>query len=258
MERLSLTLVIALAATACGSSSAVTPSDASPDASPADAAGPPLEITGTVYDALLDASGSSVSINSATVCIDSHPEVSCGHSDLNGNFTMEIPQALETEQLAFVTMASGYLGEVNHFRESSVVFGWPEPVLRSDSEATSYYATDAGFSYPAADTGFVVVRVNGASAGLAGVTATISPATAKGAVYDQTGDTPDPTLPSTSANGVILFGNVTPGPFTVTVSAPGKTCPVDGFATNWASATNQVAGIVVAGAVSDRLYISCE
>jgi hypothetical protein len=189
-------------------------------------------------------------------------------SNNNGSWSMQLPESSTTVELGQVVTAPGHLGEV-FLAQTGVVAGighdatWASGVfLRNDAEATALLVTDAGFAYPDAN-GYLKVRVLGPNAGqLAGATATISPASGSGPVYIDSTGKPDPTLTSTVVDGEVLFGNVTPGRVTITVSAPNKRCTASpgGKLTigDWApSGAGTIDAIVAARAITDSLHAYC-
>jgi hypothetical protein len=132
--------------------------------------------------------------------------------------------------------------------------------LYSEADATTYLATQAGFTYPTTTTGFVAVSVFGAgSSDHPAATATISPAVGSGPVYTDALGTPDPTLTS---GGRFLFGNLPPGTYTITVQSPGRTCSEQdgGFTINgqWPpTATGTLPVGITANALTVGLVVAC-
>jgi hypothetical protein len=172
----------------------------------------------------------------ATICLTGVTPAECATSAGNGTYTLRIAVPDGLTEVAGVMTANGYLGRESLFFEDPtaqdeygvdwVVSGLPG--LLPASDATTYLATQAGFTYPTATTGFVLVQVMGANAtDNPAATATIS-APGAAAVYVASGvpGTPDPTLTTTPTTslGAILFGNLAPGKYTITVQSTGRTC----------------------------------
>ncbi|HEY1557406.1 MAG TPA: hypothetical protein VGF94_21370 [Kofleriaceae bacterium] len=118
--------------------------------------------------------------------------------------------------------APGYLTNVTLAIESPGNSEWGSQRLLSDAEASQYLATEAEFTYPATDTGFVQAVV----VSLTPATATLVPASGLGPVYVDTSEIPTPTLTDTAESSQVLFGNVVPGLYDLSATDPGTTCAV--------------------------------
>jgi hypothetical protein len=218
-----------------------------------------------------DAKAPGAPIEGATICVLHHPEIACATSDANGSYTMELPD-LGGANIAVQASAQGYLGEVTLLlgpahtslgEETS----WVSNLLYSDAEATTLLATQAGFTYPDSGTGFLQIRVNGATEGFTGATVSIAPMaggslSAKGPVY---WDTNGPNLSLTATAmpaGATTFGDIAPGLYKVTVTAPQKTCTVapGGHPElgNWQPTGSETTDVeVAAGAYTQDINVTC-
>jgi hypothetical protein len=253
MNRIAIVLVLA----ACGSS---TPS--SPDASaPAiDAMGAPDghvdDFTGKVFDEHI------TPIADAKICVLDHPDLACATTDANGDYTFALPD-LHGQQLAVEVTATDHLGQIRLVTETPGAV-WPSGWhVETDSLAMIEMNKMAGFTFPGEGTGFLIVQADGATAGsLSGATISLSPASGKGPVYWDTNG-PNPTLTATMSSApAASFGNLAPGRYQVTVTAPQKTCTVSPnghlFATDWApSGTNTTDVQIAADAVTREVFVTC-
>ena len=71
-----------------------------------------------------------------------------------------------------------------------------------------------------------------------------------------------PALTSTSSSGIVLFGNVTPGLFTVAIDAPGAACDCcsHGMLTGWeweGPSPGSFEAFTAADSMTDNLYMQC-
>jgi hypothetical protein len=252
-----LGLVLALAA--CGSS------HARPDAEPKPIA---LSWSGIVDELPAGGVGSGVE-----VCVPASPDLACATTDTHGMFTLSLP-LVPTLQQDFAIAASlpGYL--------TGVTLGYAGPVgsamtelggslqLWSNEFANELLASKAGFTVPAATTGYIEVNV--AAPNMSGTTtiaqqsvpdgvvAAMLPSPHAVAVYvGENG--PDPALSSTGNPGVILLGDVAPGRVSIAISHHTAPCSAGSptVAGDWpptGSAT--VDAFVVAGALT-TVAVSC-
>ncbi len=212
MKRLSLLVALG----ACGTS---TP-DVAPDAAAAvvvDAASPDAVGTfvasGTIYDEM------GTPLPGARMCILDHAELACEVTDGAGAWAMTIPHSID--RLAFNATLDGYLGVVMLYEETGGD-AWPSGIpLMSLAEATQNLGTGTGFAVPTNGTGIALIYL---TSGAPGAMATLAPASP--AVYTDASRKPDRALTATTSSDVVLFGNLAPGFYTVTASAPGKTCTV--------------------------------
>ncbi len=222
-----LCAVLAAFVGGCGDDAGSTPVDAAPvvDAAP-DAFVLPFTLTGTVEEPGVG-SGSGSAIGGASICMRALEGSPCTSTDSTGDYSfVVIPPSVPTN-VTEVTTANNHLGAVFVAGWTQVEGSWSSDVtLLPDAAATTLLQTQAGFTYPVTDTGFVEIFVGNGAAGMAavGATATLSPAAAP--VYFDETNTPTPALTSTTSSGRILWGNLAPGIYEITVTAPGKTCTV--------------------------------
>ena len=224
-----------------------------------------LAATGTVTDRT-----TGMPIANAQVCTTGLPQmqmqcVTAG-SDGTYSFTLALPDG--TWQLAQITTAASYLGRENLLYEqpSSAdghsIFWENIGGLYSASDATTYFATQAGFTYPSSATGFIDLTVFGASAtDMPAATVTISPSGGT-AVYTNAMGIPDRTLTDTSQGHDVLFGNLAPGTYAITVQATGRTCSAleNGGTINgeWPPAGSETLSVAVsANALTNFVTVNC-
>jgi hypothetical protein len=200
---------------------------------------------GSVYEQMSAPDGGTIPIANAKVCIVEHPELACATTDVDGNYTMALPDVAESVPFGVNFTAAGHLGNVSFATHRD----WPSGRgLRSD-QAAAAMAAQAGFSYPARGSGFIELRLfgpatDGGFSEVTGATATLSPASGTG--------------PSYQDRGVILFGNVAPGRATITVKAAGMTCRTGGIDGVWPDGGPNVIEVpVAADSVTDRVYLWC-
>jgi hypothetical protein len=175
-------------------------------------------------------------------------------------YTLMLPDA--PTKLAKTTTATGYLGrEELMFEMPSIDLFWEDyGGLYSTADATSYLAGQAGFAYPSSTTGFVRMYVAQGTQ-LIPATATISPESGSGPVYyDAAG--PNPTLSDTSQGSLLLFGNLAPGTYAVTVQSAGRTCTVlespGTINGEWPPVDNETLSVAVsADAMTVGLSVDC-
>lgn len=249
-------LVLLLAA--CGSSNPAHP-DAAVDAPP-DAHVNTGMFQGTVADQV-----SAAPISGAHVCADgglpNNPKCVTTAADGTYTYTLSIPDG--TTNLTILTTASGYLGRENLMVEDAVAnLGYPvawESIggLYAQADATNLLVTHAGFTYPTTTNGFIQVQVYGPGTMKATATATISPA-GSGPVYFNSSGMPDTTVTDTSQDPNVLFGDLAPGKYHITVSATGKTC-TGGLNAEWPGTMGaQLDVAVTANALTNGLAVSCQ
>jgi hypothetical protein len=255
-------LILALAATTSGcGSNAAAQTDGSDAGAHDDGPSPtPTTWTGSVYEAKSAEDGGTIPIVNGRVCLLDHPEVACSGTDTSGKWSIELPPADGMAQYAITFSASQHLGYTSFGTVSpgsTITSSWPSGVgLEADDWAINL-ATQAGFTYPAQGTAFVDVRLlNGSPRGLDGATVTLSSA-AKGPVYENTMLALDPSLTSTSAEGVAWFGNVPPGEFTVTVHSTTATCTTQGIEGLWPEVASNVVKAEVGPDTMVRVEMFC-
>lgn len=249
--------ILLAAALLLGCGSTMSPPGGSPDAgeggvAPASATSWP----GEVYENGYGPDGKTVPIVNAEICVLDHPEISCVRSDVDGKYALTVPHFPPSAVVAVVLEAEGHLGTVRPAGEG----WWPGGTfLRSDQGAAALFGK-AGFTYPARGTGFVSFRLfqGGVAQGAVGATVTLTPPSAKGPIYLSPAGEPDPALTAVSANGGVLFGNVPPGPVTLTVKAEGKVCEAKGVSGIWlSSGPNTITVPVVADADTYDVPLFC-
>ena len=246
---------------------------AAPDAAPPDGApdvpAPVMDrVTGSIYDL----NPGAAPIAGAKVCVLHHADIPCGITDAAGSYAMMLPD-LQGKDIAISVTAEGWLGylatieqpvDIDVPGEHLHTVVWPSGLpLYSSARATQFLATQAGFTFPGAGTGFLVIRIDGATIGsLTGATATVTPVSGAGPVYTTSQGVPDPSLTGTSTSDGVLFGNLAPGEYEVTARAAGKTCSViaDGglLAGSWpprGSGTVRVE--VAADSFTEGVHVQC-
>jgi hypothetical protein len=253
MKRIAVMLFVC----ACGSS---------PPASP-DASAPPIDATATP-DGHVDSFTGNITdenlapIADAKICVLDHPDVACATTGANGDYTFALPD-LHGQQLAVEVTATDHLSQIRLVTEAPAAV-WPSGWhLQTDATAMTEMSTKAGFTFPGEGTGFLIVQADGSTGGsLSGATVSISPKSGKGPVYwDASG--PNPTLTATTAAArAASFGDLAPGRYQVTVTAPQKTCTVSPngtlFATDWApSGANTTDVQIAADAETLGVFVTC-
>jgi len=212
--------------------------------------------SGTVID-----DQTSEPIANANVCLLDQTAIPCSITDSSGVWELEVPPSTTDQDLTILTTANGYLGDVFLVQNTPTGFSiFAGTAMRSDVHAMTLLATQAQFTYPDTTRGFIraILFDN-----IDGATATIAPASGSGPIYTDPNGVPNPSRTSTSIDGTIYFGNVTPGPFTLTVTAPGKTCSVVGNGLPpvgaWPPIDGSTArGRVISGAITDEVRIHCD
>ena len=251
--------VLGLCMAACGSSPPASPDASAPaDAMPA-ADGGVTTLHGTINDT------GKHPLAGATLCVLDHPDLACATTGADGAWQLQLPVP-PSAQLAFEASATGYLGQVVLETESMDVVTWPSDFyLQTDAEAAAELNAKAGFTFPGEGTGFLVLQVDGATAGsLSGATVSIDTTFAKGPVYyDASGPNPSLTGTTTAAYGGVVFGDVAPGRHGITVTAAGKTCTVkpgggNVIAGDWAPSGANTADVEIAADAETRsVLVSC-
>jgi len=240
----------------CGSS---IPGQLQTDASSNDRADARAAIT--VSAKVIDIAGGAP-IPGASVCILDHPEIACATTDAAGAYTIALPEIGAGLDIAANVTAAGFLGDTGLVHEGeqqsgAVGVAWFSTNLRADAAAVDLLSTHAGFTYPAAGKGFVLLSVFHQGGGaFAGQTVALSPASGSGPVYADPSGNPDPSLSAITSNGYALFGGLTPGKIEIT--ATGATCtPVSTVGGMWTSTTpHTIAGAVAADSIT-RMSITC-
>ena len=256
---------------ACAAACGASPTPSAPDA-------PTAADAPRAADASLDAAWSSISstvkgmgvgdgpIAGATICVLGHAEIPCATSGADGSYTISLPD-MTGEDIAVLASAPGYLSEVTLLHDPSGSI-WESELLETDAEATTE-ATQAGFTYPGAGTGFLQLRVDGNADGYIGAQVAIAPigggtASAKGPVYwDENGPNPSLTATASAALGVVSFGDIAPGRYAITVTAPAKRCTVSGvpgttIAGDWPPSGGETADVeIAADAYTMGLSVIC-
>lgn len=207
-------------------------------------------------------------IAGARVCVLHRADIPCSTTDASGNYTMTLPD-LQGVDIAVSVTAPGFLGYVTTLRQPTDTSGvhavlWRNGIpLRSNAEAMQRFATEAGFTFPGAGTGFLGFRIEGLTAGsLTGATASVSPAPAAGPVYLDAQGKPVPGLTATTSSGGVVFGNLSPGVYSVTAVAAGKTCTatLNGgvIAGDWPPTGPETVRVeIAADAVTDDIKVVC-
>lgn len=198
----------------------------------------------------------------ASVCIVDHPEIACATTDAAGAYTIALPEIGTGLDIAANVTAPGFLGDTGLVHEGeqqsgAVGVAWFSTNLRDETAAVDLLSAHAGFTYPAAGKGFVLVSVfHGGGGAFAGQTVALSPASGAGPVYADPSGNPDPSLSAITSNGYVLFGGLTPGKIEIT--ATGATCtPVSTVGGMWASAKpHTIAGVVAADSIT-RMSVTC-
>lgn len=255
--RLSFLVAAATACLACGSGSSPGDGGVGP---PGDGGDGGAARAGSVYELVTGPDGGLVPIAGAQVCVLDPRGLPCATTDRDGNYRLALPAAEDPAARYPVSFtAPGYLGRVKPAGDT----WWPTGVglrTRSNGEARLRYA---GFAYPDG-TAFVELRVlerdpqQDRHVGLAGATVTVSPPSGK-IVYGDPGSLPTQSLTATSASGSVFLGNVAPGPVTITVNAPGKTCGTWDTSGTWRdSGPNTLPITVAADSVTDEVYLWCK
>ncbi len=192
-------------------------------------------------------------IAGAQVCIVDYPMIPCSFTDPTGKYTLTFPPLSSPLDIAFNLSAPGHLGVTEIYHESLAGLAWPGRVPLRDDAAAATLLTQAGFTYPAPDTGFIEFSVRVGDGGYADATAVVSPTSGTGPVYLDATGTPDPTLTAVGSNSGALFGNLAPGKVEITVSPQCDVSRSDRFWTETKPGT--VAGQVVAGSMTHMVML---
>lgn len=243
--------VVLVSLVGCSDAASNAP-DAGADAPPVDASPPPVTVTGTVVEATGPAP-----VAGARVCILDAPAIPCATTDAQGAYQLALPAWTTELDLAVNVTADGHLGftGLTHQTTNGVVW-FGEIPLMDDAAAAAMLQAHAGFAYPAPGKAFVLFSVFRASGGAAtGATATLSPASGNGPVYAQPSGTLDPTLAAITANGYLMFGEVTPGKLSIAVAGVACTPYALGVGA-WADSTpSTVAGEAAANSMTQMTAI---
>jgi hypothetical protein len=207
------------------------------------------------------------------VCTHGLPTDTCATSGSDGKYTISIGFPDGLSKVTGTATCPGYLGKEHLYIEDptpsdSYVVGWTDVAgLMTTQEATGYLAHAAGFTYPTTTSGFLRLSVHPDATGhYLPATATISPpVAASGPMYSGNLNYPDPTLTDSSASGVILFGNLPPGTYAVTVKSPGRTCTVrpsptgSTFNNEWPPVGSETfSAAVSASMITDDILVACD
>jgi hypothetical protein len=250
---------LALACAACGSS------PAAPDAGAIDAKPAPDGRLDTYNGAITDTN--SKPIAGAMICVLDHPDIPCATTDGSGAYQIHAPD-LQGAQIAVEATATGYLGEVSLQTEPVDANGfhiteWPSKIfLPTTAMASAQLGTQAGFTFPGTGTGFLLMSVHGATAGVSvGATVAISPTAGKGPVYWDTNG-PNPSLGATTSDSGVSFGDLPPGRYSITATAPQRTCTVTRQNTlisgDWAPTGSETTDVeITAGAETLGVSVVC-
>jgi hypothetical protein len=264
--------LVSTAFAACGDDSANEDLASRDMAALTDSAVATLSYQGTIgslasFDDGGTADGGIIPVPGALVQLVGYPYSTSTASD--GSYTLQVPQpaAGQTITLAASITAEGFLGAT----DLGQVTGANSPIgftttgrwdagdyLMPDAMAETFFAA-GGIPYPATTTGYVSLFVGGVPGqALAGVMATISPAAAQ-TVYENAAGVLDPSLTATTSSGLVYFGGVPAGPYTITVSAPGRSCSAYYTPNNWpGTGTNGFGGQVVAGTLNRDPAMTCQ
>lgn len=246
-------------AAACGGDARTAPdAPTRADAAAADAAPPDAADESAFRVHVFDAR-QATNLAGGTVCVVGQSD--CEITDATGRATVTVVGPPGDLKLAFVAAAAGHLstlelGRIYGQLDASVHTVPSDLGLLADADASAFI-TSAGWSYPAASTGFIRATVrDGVTAGVEeGATVTLG-GTGSAAVYLDASGRPDLSLSAIGASGGVLFGDVPAGPFSLTVHAANKDCVVQAYA--WeGDGTTSATGVVVAGALTDGITLAC-
>ncbi len=189
------------------------------------------------------------------VCAADRSDVPCVRTDAKGEYTLSrLPAKTD---VAVTYSKPGYHGAVVEFTSppiSGVMF------ISLGSDATiDKVARAAALDWPSPTTGVIVFRASGGGQGapLPDVSARMTPAAGKGAVFAAAGDAGasiDPSLAKTSIEGWGLFGNVPVGHVELTFTHPARSCTRNNK--GWPSTTATMRARVFANRVV-YLFITC-
>jgi hypothetical protein len=208
---------------------------------------------------VLETSGAPIA--GAKVCILDHAELPCVMSDATGAYTMTLPHLTSNFlPIAMNVTAPGHLGFTGLLNEATTQLAWFSMVkLQDDASAMTELATQAGFTYPAAGNGFVVLTISNAAGPIVGETATLAPGSGSGPVYFDDSGVPAPALTSTSSNGTVVFGDVTPGKIQIKVTGTDPTCSPMFLASNaWADPSPHAIDGEVAADSATQMFVICD
>lgn len=246
-------LVVALVtAAACGDNASVPDALVTPDVS-IDAESMMVE-TGQI----VEAAASDTGVANAKVCLVTRPEVPCVTTDANGNYTITVPGIPGDVQLAVDATAAGHFGTTVVEQEVPTLTTWPVQFALQTTAAATTLITSGGFTVTPGK-GFARMVIFGTGTQrIAGATVAISPASGSVAYADASGKL-KPALTATTSSGVVMLGDLTPGPITITVTAAGKTCNADNSANTWpGTGGSSAAALAVADTITENLLISCQ
>lgn len=239
--------VLLLAAAGCSPSEHTM----APGAGPEPDGGPTPVKTVQVTSTVAELNGGAP-IAGARICIVDRPEIPCATSGDDGSYTLSMPAWTTEVDLAYNVSAAGHLGDTELVHETPDGVQWgPIPLyLYDDATAAAELMNPAGFAYPTAGRGLVLLWVSGAPGMVSSAPAGTGP------VYlDQTG-TPDPTLIGPASNSYALLGNLDPGP--IEISASDTSCVPAVFPVQtWADAKPAtIAGVTVTNSIT-RMALAC-
>jgi len=202
-------------------------------------------------------------IEGARVCIVNHPEIGCGVSRADGGYEMELPVWSPPEALAVHVAAPGRTGatvlvDTSPTRSQSGLFTAWIDTLRLEDEATLVERLkQAALRYPAPDKAFVMLGVSSdrPDGVPAGATVSITPSAGAQVAYTDEAGRLDPAQRTLCAKGGgVLFGEVTPGPFEVSI--PGCRIASSIFSLWDGSQPSATRGTAVAGSVT-YMAVAC-
>nr|HEX4317580.1 hypothetical protein [Kofleriaceae bacterium] len=226
---------------------------------PIDAVVPDGADTFSLGGQIVDIGG--VAVGGAQICMAGGVTSPCATTDSLGDYTIAIPGQPPDTSITEVVTATGFPTlQTLQTEEEPGEFIWSSTIpIYSDAEAAALLGSAAGFTFPDAAHGFLMMRVDAT-----GATAAIASGGSGGTiVYTGSDGGPAPGSAATGApNGTILFGGLPPGTYQIDVTAPGKTCTCspDGelIAGDWlptGSAT--VTAPVAAATITDYLTVTC-
>lgn len=195
----------------------------------------------------------------AKVCVLDHPEVACATTDQSGSYSISIPRALVAVDLAVNVTADRHLSFTGLVDKEVIPNLWISKIpLYTEASAIDLLQRQAGFEYPNANKGFVLLSVFRLIGGaVQGVSPVVSPAPASPPAYFAASGAVDRALTAMTSNGHVLLGELAPGKIEIAITGmpcAAITTSVDGWDTGKPAT---IAGQVAAGSLT-RMSMFCQ
>ncbi len=174
----------------------------------------------------------------ATLCLPSVAGEPCATADDDGNYRLEGLTA-DTEIVA-IASAPGYVSGATQVR-TFLADGQSLNVILSDELNLAALIRPLGYDFPLDGKGIISFRFRDFASG--GLRDAVITASSGDVVYSGSGNVPDPELTASRRGNGFVF-DVTPGPVTITIDAPGFRCNLGDMEAFPGDNPNQVIAIV--------------